>query len=70
MDLVGGDLFVVGSTQQSQQSGKNEQKLAGKHQNVDEPHQTVSHFLSKKALILTQEGKEYLYSDVVRIHES
>ena len=27
-------------------------------------------FLSKKALILIQEGKEYLYSDVVRIHES
>ena len=26
-------------------------------------------FLSKKALILTQEGKDYLYSDVVRIHE-
>ena len=65
MDPVGGDLFVVGSTQQSQQSGKNGQKLVGNHQNVDEPHQTVSHFLSKKALILTQEGKEYLYSDVV-----
>ena len=28
-------------------------------------------FLSKRRLILTQEGKEYLYSDaVVRIHES
>ena len=27
-------------------------------------------FLTKKALILTQKGKEYLYSDVVRIHES
>ena len=68
-----GNLFVVGSTQQSQQSGKNGQKLAGgNHQNVDELHQTVSHFfLSKKALILTQEGKEYLYSEaVVRIHES
>ena len=81
MDPVGGDLFVVGNTQQSQQSGKNGQKLAGNNQNVDELHcssstfwqllhQTVSHFLSKKALILTQEGKEYLYSDVVRIHES
>ena len=55
---MGGDLFVVGSTQQSQQSGKNGQKLAGNHQNVDEPHQTVSHFLSKKALILNQKGKE------------
>ena len=54
MDPVGGDLFVVGSTQQSQQSGKNGQKLAGNHQNVDEPHQTVSHFFVKKnALILT-----------------
>ena len=27
-------------------------------------------FLTKKALILTQEGKEYLYSDVVRILEN
>ena len=27
-------------------------------------------FSSKMALFLTQEGKEYLYSDVVRIHES
>ena len=27
-------------------------------------------FSPKKALILTQEGKEYLYSHVVRIHES
>ena len=27
-------------------------------------------FTTKKALILTQEGKEYLYSDVIRIHES
>ena len=53
MDPVGGDLFVVGSTQQSQQSGKNEQKLSGNHQNVHEPHQTVLHFLSKKALILS-----------------
>ena len=71
MDPVGGDLFVVGSTQQSQQSGKNEQKLAGNHQNVDEPHQTVSHvFCQKKAWILTQEVKQYLYSDVVRIHEN
>ena len=26
-------------------------------------------FSTKKALILTQEDKEYLYSDVVRIHE-
>ena len=68
---MGGDLCVVGSTQQSQQSGKNGQKLAGNHQNVDEPHQMVSHFFfSKKALILTQEGKEYLYSGVIRIHES
>ena len=50
MDPVGGDLFVVGSTQQSQQSGKNGQKLAGNHQNVDEPHQTVSHFFVKKGL--------------------
>ena len=60
---VGGDLFVVGSTQQSQQSGKNGQK--GNHQNVDEPHRTrFPIFSTKKALILTQQGKEYLYSDV------
>ena len=70
MDPVGGDLFVVGSTQQSQQSRKNGQKLAGNRQKVHEPHQTVSLFLSKKTLILTQEGKEYLYSYVERIHES
>ena len=69
--MYGGDPCVVGSTQQSQQSRKNGQKLAGNHQNIDEPHRTVSHFFEKKALILTQEGKEYLYSDaVVRIHES
>ena len=66
MDPEGGDL-VVGNTQQS---GKNGQKLAGNPQNVDEPHQTFSHFFVKKAFILTQEGKKYLYSDVVRIHES
>ena len=47
---MGGDLFVVGSTQQSQQSGKNIHKLAGNHQNVDEPRQTVSHFFVKKGL--------------------
>ena len=71
MDPGGGDLFLVDSTQQSQQSGKNGQKLAGNHQNVHEPHQTVSHFfVKKKASILIQEGKEYLYSDGVRIHES
>ena len=65
MDPVGGDFFVVGSTQQSQQSGKNGQKLAGNQPNLDEPHQTVSHFfLSKMALILTQERKAYLYSDI------
>ena len=71
MDPVNGDLSVVGSTQQSQHSGKNGQKLAGNHQNVDEPHQNgFAFFCSKKALIVTQEGKEYLYSNVVRIHES
>ena len=47
MDPWGGDLFVVGSTQQSQQSGKNGQKLAGNQPNLDEPHQTVSHFFVK-----------------------
>ena len=68
MDPVGGDLFVVGCTQQPlSNQEKNGQKLAGNHQNVDEP---VSQFFVKKALILTQEGKEYLYSDVIRIHES
>ena len=47
---MGGDLFVVGSTQQSRQSGKNGQKLAGNHQNVHEPHRTVSNFFDKKGL--------------------
>ena len=47
---MGGDLFVVGSTQQSQQSGKNGQKLVGNHQNIDEPHQTGLHFFVKKGL--------------------
>ena len=50
MDPVGGDLFVVGSTQQSQQSEKNGQKQTGNHQNVHEPHQMVSHFFFKKGL--------------------
>ena len=50
MDPVGGDVFVVGSTQQSQQSGTNGKKLVENHQNVDEPHQTVSHFFVKKGL--------------------
>ena len=69
MDPVGGDLCVAGSTQQSQQSGRNGQKLAGNHQNVDEPHpKRFRIFLSKKALILTQKAKEY--SDVLTIHES
>ena len=62
---------LVNSTQQSQQSERNRQKLAGNHQNVHEPHRTIFPFFQQKrqALILTQEGKEYLYSDVVRIHE-
>ena len=70
MDPVGGDLFVVGSTQQPQQSGKNGQKLAGNHQNINEPHQTVSHFFDKKGLDSNSGRQKYLYSDVVRIHES
>ena len=72
--VVGGDLFVVSryivrkSLSNQEKIG---QKLAGNHKNVDEPHQTVSHFLlSKKALILIQEGKGYLYLDVVGIQES
>ena len=60
MDPVGGDILVAVSAIRK----KKGQKLPGNHQNVDELHQTASHFLSKMALILTQEGKEYLYSDV------
>ena len=63
MAPVGGDLFVVGSTQrqQSQQSEKILQKLLGNRQNVHKLHQTVSNFfVKKKDLILTQKGKGYL----------
>ena len=55
---------LVSSTQQSQQSGRNEQKM---YMNRTGRFPFLS---TKKALILTQEGKEYLYSDVVGIHES
>ena len=41
---------LVSSTQQSQESGRNEQKLVGNHQNVHELHRTVSHFFDKKGL--------------------
>ena len=41
---------LVCSTQQSQQSGRNGQKLVGNHQNVHEMHRTVSHFFDKKGL--------------------
>ena len=47
MDPVGGDLFLVGSTQQSL---SNQEKMDKNHQNVDEPHQTVSQFFVKKDL--------------------
>ena len=60
------NLFVANLGTHTQQS----QKLVGNTKMYMNRTELFPIFSTKKALILTQETKVYLYSDVVRIHES